>query len=671
MTDVRSVPLPPEILEIARLRRKELIDPVTGKVDPKRVQLLVESIDPKVRKSIYEGFEELKRRRSEERSRYYEPLDETGNPPSDQKKFHLSNSKIRLCFGGNQCLGGEQEIYDPVKDKWRAIGGITKPFHVYAYDGTKAVVAEASRPFEKASAPLYYMFLSNGHKIVCSLSHRMLTTEGWKTLDQILGSETMALVRPDSRVPINVSHVVYLRTDTVWDITVPNFQNYIIHGVINHNSGKTECLVEEFNWLATGRHPFRRTWHPPVKLRMSSPSWKSHGKITIPKMKEVICREDLVGNSWDSAFSTNLNAVEESMTLKYKNGSTWDLMTYDQKPIQHAGVQLHAAGFDEEPPEPIYNETIPRLSRYNGCMVFAMTPVEGWTWVADKLVYANNPDVEVFYLPTFANKHLDKASLEFLARQYAGDPEQAAIRLWGEIINIGGMVFKTLRNELHVCPDFKIPVHWKKGIFIDPAPSKSHAASWVAIDPRTIHQPSGKHKRYVYRELIFTEGSEISSFCREVRDHNEGDWIDFFEMDPHWDWDNKAAGGLNIFKEFKKHIPNLKPAIENMGDIYEETIRELLKPDLMATDDNARVGLQIFESCPVTLRQLRLLSYERLDQIKSQNRDKPRVRKVKNDLVDTLGMSSVSKRFNNPFGSSDGFDSEPDYQRDEYGRITG
>ena len=100
MIDIRSVPLPEELLEIARLHRKRLVDPLTGKIDADKVRALVESIKPEVRKALYRDFEELKRRRSEERSRYYEPLDERCNPPSDQKRYHQSNSKIRIMLGG-------------------------------------------------------------------------------------------------------------------------------------------------------------------------------------------------------------------------------------------------------------------------------------------------------------------------------------------------------------------------------------------------------------------------------------------------------------------------------------------------------------------------------------------------------------------------------------------
>ncbi|MBW1723496.1 MAG: hypothetical protein JRJ78_15745, partial [Deltaproteobacteria bacterium] len=51
----------------------------------------------------------------------YKPLDEV------QRNFHASPAPVRWLFGGNQCLGAEQLIYDPVAKSSKRISEITGP----------------------------------------------------------------------------------------------------------------------------------------------------------------------------------------------------------------------------------------------------------------------------------------------------------------------------------------------------------------------------------------------------------------------------------------------------------------------------------------------------------------------------------------------------------------
>lgn len=518
--DVRlDVPLPAEILEIARQKRKDLLGS-DGKVDREKVLGFVKGLDKGSLRGIYEQYEELRRRRLEERSRYYEPLSMAvdGSP---QLEFHRCEKKIVVASGGNQ-------------------------------------------------------------------------------------------------------------------------------------SGKTEAGIQEINWCCTGTHPYKRTWDPPIYCRINSVSWKDgHGKIIIPKLKEVVRREDLKGGSWETGFNDSLSSVGGSMTLTFKNGSFVELMTYDQDPEKHGGVQRHLILCDEEPPKPIYDESLPRLSRYDGRMLITMTPVNGITWTFDDLYDTDNPNVQVFFFPTLSNKHLPQQSRDFMEQMYANDPEEALIRLDGVPAERGGLVIRGFKEELHVVDDFPIPSSWPRSMAIDPAPAKSHAAVFAAVDPRTLHNPSGKMKVYFYKELLFPEGAAISAFCKELVEVNDGDYVKHFRIDPHWDWENKATRteqrqGFNIFKEFKSHIPNLKPALANEesqkgGWIYYEAMKERLIVDLMAKDLNAKVGVAFFRhGCRQTIKQVKKLSYVK-PRDPNAVRSKPQIRHKDDDLVDCAGMILVDK----------------------------
>ena len=85
------------------------------------------------------------------------------------KLINLANKRISL-FTGNQCLGGESLIYDPILDKEMRVDTIESDFHVLAWDGNKLVTTKAQVPYKKDVDNLYEFTLSNGQSFVASMS---------------------------------------------------------------------------------------------------------------------------------------------------------------------------------------------------------------------------------------------------------------------------------------------------------------------------------------------------------------------------------------------------------------------------------------------------------------------------------------------------------------------
>ncbi len=99
-------------------------------------------------------------------------------PRPTQERCYTSKARWRWCGGANRCLGGEQEIYDPVLDQYRRVDSIPGDFHVLAWNGSELVVAPALRPFTKAPGPLNRYWLSNGQSFVASPTHVVLASTG-------------------------------------------------------------------------------------------------------------------------------------------------------------------------------------------------------------------------------------------------------------------------------------------------------------------------------------------------------------------------------------------------------------------------------------------------------------------------------------------------------------
>ena len=79
-------------------------------------------------------------------------------------------------LGGNRCLAGEQEIYDPVQQKSLRVDEIEGDFHVWAWDETtsRRVQAKALAPFRKPSLSLFEYQLGNQQRLRVSSTHLAL-----------------------------------------------------------------------------------------------------------------------------------------------------------------------------------------------------------------------------------------------------------------------------------------------------------------------------------------------------------------------------------------------------------------------------------------------------------------------------------------------------------------
>lgn len=100
--------------------------------------------------------------------------------------------KIVFLDTGNQCVDGDTIIYDPILRGRRKIRDIKGGFYVWAWDKDihQLVVTKAEQPFKKEIDDLFTVKLSNGQEFVASLSHRVLTPDGYKHIEQLsVGSQ--------------------------------------------------------------------------------------------------------------------------------------------------------------------------------------------------------------------------------------------------------------------------------------------------------------------------------------------------------------------------------------------------------------------------------------------------------------------------------------------------
>jgi len=173
-------------------------------------------------------------------------------PMPHQEAFFRSKAMKRIIRGGNRCLGGEQEIYDPVFGVSRKVSEIDGDFHVLSYDDRtdQIVVRKACRPFVKAREELFQFIISGGSTLDATMNHQVMWDGGeWIRMKDALSHGCYLHSPSDKAVFIHGYHA--LGEGDVWDFTVDDTHCYYAGGVLNHNSGKSTSAAVEFASAAT------------------------------------------------------------------------------------------------------------------------------------------------------------------------------------------------------------------------------------------------------------------------------------------------------------------------------------------------------------------------------------------------------------------------------------
>jgi len=261
-----------------------------------------------------------------------------------------------------------------------------------------------------------------------------------------------------------------------------------------NRSGKTTAGVVEGIWRLTGKHPFAKppfiaTPERPIRGRVVGVDYPNGiEKILLPEYARWTPASELYGGAWEKAYQAKLRI------LRFKNGSTVEFMSYDQDVDKFAGTSRDFIHFDEEPPEAIYNECVARLVDTGGPWWLTMTPVEGMTWIYDR-IYLPGTEGKVNYISVIEahmkeNPHLNQNEVE-LYLSSIDDPQERRARGEGKFVQLGGLIFKTFNPTIHVQDvgdDRYVPIEklrgreWKWYISLDHGFNNPTAVLWHAVN---------------------------------------------------------------------------------------------------------------------------------------------------------------------------------------------
>ena len=186
-----------------------------------------------------------------------------------------------------------------------------------------------------------------------------------------------------------------------------------------------------------------------------------------------------------------------------KGGWEFDIMTYEQDPMEFEGVTLGWAWFDEPPPEAILKATIARM-RKGGIIFIGATPLAGSAYLFDmfakgkveievrssetgaamkyerKIGYVE-ADIESACKQHGVRGHLDHDVIMQIIAEYSEDEKQA--RIYGKFQHLVGLVFKQFTRKVHVIPPFQLNERdFCVYEMLDPHPRNPDATLWLAVD---------------------------------------------------------------------------------------------------------------------------------------------------------------------------------------------
>jgi len=351
-----------------------------------------------------------------------------------------------------------------------------------------------------------------------------------------------------------------------------------------NRSGKTTCGGMEFLFHITGMYP---DWYPeemrfdgPVIGRIACKDFqKAAGGVIIPFLEEWL----------DPAIikKKTRNPIGIPVKWELKNGSVFDILTYEQDTEQYEGWKGHIFWGDEPIPRDKWIATLRGLVDFRGRAWLTLTPLTQ-PWIYDDIYNANDPNVKVVTTDIRDNPHLSEAAIQDFERSLT--PEEKEARIHGRFLHLSGLIYKEYNPNIHVIEPFQIKDHWTRYFCIDPHPRTPTACLWLAVDPQENY--------WIYDEL-WLDGMTIDQVASAIHAQEAGRLPQLRFIDPAMDKDNELAGGFNVRKELMKYGIFTSRANTDT-DLGRNRIKQALMPKYSTVAGCEMPRLRIMRNCTQT-----------------------------------------------------------------------
>lgn len=388
-----------------------------------------------------------------------------------------------------------------------------------------------------------------------------------------------------------------------------------------NRSGKTTVGGMEFLFHITGQYPDwypkSQRYHGAIKGRIGAQDFqKGVGEVVIPFFDEWL-DPNLVKKKVK-------NPMGIPVKWYMKNGSVFDILTYEQTVEQWEGWKGHVAWFDEPPPRNRYVATLRGLVDFQGRNWLTLTPLTQ-PWIYDE-IYTKSDGNNIFSttMDITDNVHLTEEAIKDFESRLTMEEKEA--RLHGRFMHLSGLIYKEFDADIHIIPHLSISPDWTRYMAIDPHERTPTAVIWLAVDE--------KENQYIYDELWLAD-MDIKQIALAILSQ-EGMYPARIRLiDPHADKENNLLGGLNIRTELMKHgVFTQRGNSDPM--LGKSRIRQALKPVWNSISKQHKPQLVISGSCKQTIYEFQHYMWDDHRRNKEEYDPRETPRKKDDHFMDAL-----------------------------------
>lgn len=355
-----------------------------------------------------------------------------------------------------------------------------------------------------------------------------------------------------------------------------------------NRSGKSECGAVEAVCNALGKRFYLPEDDPnflidipiPNKGRICGEDYRNHiGNVIVPKLKKWIPAPELAD------VKRTAQGVEALFILA--NGSTIELMTYEQDSEKFEGSDNDWIWFDEPPPRDIFIAANRGLIDRGGKYWMTMTPLKE-AWIKNEIwdkQMNKKYDIDGFIFDIMDNVGHGLTKKEVASFSQLLTHEEKEARLRGKFMHLSGLVYKEFHYQKHVVKPFDIPDDWPVYIAIDPHPRTPHAVMFMAVDSNGT--------KYIYDE-IFKQCliNDLAAYIRaKLGDRKPKSVL----IDPAASAPNPVTG-VTIQLEFSQYGIYTIPASKDLSAGIQR-VKKALTPPM----EGAEPEIYVFDNCRTTI----------------------------------------------------------------------
>ena len=321
----------------------------------------------------------------------------------------------------------------------------------------------------------------------------------------------------------------------------------------------------------------------PFQIRTVGVDHKTFLNNLLPIYQYWAPRRFLKNNSWEDSFSSEHRTLSlYSPDHKDKVIGTIEFMTNAQDVESFQGPPRDKVNYDEEPRLEIYKENLMRFVTADRLRIrFNMTPTRGLTWVKTEILDKGQDEkgnaIRAFKIATVGNPRANLDVVKEINEQSTASYEELKMRLLGEFISLGGLVYGNLFNRsTHIIQPFTLS-YYDHIVYrgLDPHLVKPTHCVEVAVDREGIAYVIGRYSQNADTDRIKSDLAERA----QVRGYRLGQT----RCDKSADSSITVLGGKNIFRELgrgQNAIPALITTDKFPGSIAAgvDTIKQYLKP---------------------------------------------------------------------------------------------